>query len=280
MIVYNAREGSSSIVGELSRHPDIVVPVFEEFDAHWVSRYFPELNLTQAVDFAYETGLFDRQEVYGRNSFVAYDAERARSRSRMAFSVGFKWRPHDQKRQILAVLQKHDVIVYYLARRDFRELICSLYLTETNSRGAARKKVASKHPQFAIARDTEKSRELRNRLERSQVRAGFWPMLWLMIRRCLRAESHSRFLRHAKELGLETHIIYYEDYLSDSEAFISSICRTIDVAPDAVRSGTILKPIQRVSTRLASERVSGLDRWTLSMAFRLFGSLYARFTSR
>lgn len=269
VIIYAAREGSSSIIGELSRHPDIVVPVFEEFDAHWIAKFFPDLDLGAAMDTAFRSGLFEREEVYGRKNFVAYDAERVRGRDRSEFSVGFKWRPHGSHKRSTALFAAHEVLVFHLIRRDFRELICSLYLSQQSIDGKA-----IGHAQFAIASGSQEGQKVADQLRDMKVAARFWPMLVLMIKRVGRAWMHARFLNSARRAGLTVRTLCYEDYLTDPKGFLSDICLKIGVAPDAPLAGDVAKPLQKATTRLASDRVSGLDRWATRAALQVFGRVY------
>ena len=268
LIIYAAREGSSAIVARLSRNPHVLVPVFEELDRYWMQKFYADRDLVETIDRVYATGRLDLPNKFGARKYLAA-AEDAQPRAHCA--VGFKWRPHGVDRKLLDCLCRHEVLVLHLVRRDFAELICSLFISGQEVDG---KRIG--HAQFKAARSEEARARLSEDLDALTVPAAFRPVARLALRRLGRAVLQRLFLTRVRARGLQTRIIHYEDFNADPDGFFADLCAMLEVPAAVSDKDGPRRELRKVAQRPAKERVTGLDRWPLRPVMALSGRIYAR----
>jgi len=257
LIFYTAREGSTAIVSALSRNSEIQVPLLEELDRHWITRFYDaSLDIPATLDEIFVSGTFDLPHTYGRNNFLYYDPRKVEEAGRENLAVGFKWRPYRLSRRLMRVLRKHDVLVFYLVRRDFRELVCSLYLSVQEVEG---ERIG--HAQFDASRGEEEFRKTRDILENLSPSARLLPIGKIVLKRLAHAMRYTAVLKLLRASGVETSRVYYEDFLEDPDRFLAALCARIGVAPNIAASHQPQKELRKVVRTPAKKRVQNHDRF-------------------
>ena len=271
LIFYTAREGSTAIVSALSRNPGIQVPLLQERDRQWVSRFYDgALDIPATIDEVFTSGVFDQPHTYGRKNYLYYDPRKVEEAGRENIAVGFKWRPHKISRCLIRVLRKHDVHVLYLIRRDFRELVCSLYLSVQEVDG---ERIG--HAQFDASRGEEEFRKTRDVLENLSPSARLGPIGKIVAKRLAHAMRYAAFLKVLRLSGIETSRVYYEDFLEDPDGFLADLCERIGVAPDVDDSRQPQKELRKVVRTPAKMRVQDHDRFPVGPVIRTGQRIYS-----
>ena len=251
LIIYTSREGSSAIVQALSCQSEIVVPLFEELDHYWVERFYGSVDIAEELDAVYTTGKFQRQHDYARSSYLEENAEAGH-----ASSVGFKWRPHGPWDSILDVLQKHDVVIMDLLRRDLVEVTSSLYISRISKSISSEDAIG--HAQFKLATmNQEDADQYRRDIENLQTPMRPFHFFSLMTWRVWRALRNRVFCWRARRRGLKTNTIYYEDFLQDPDKFIRQITDIVDVSY-SVAGGGPKRTLRKATTLPAQARIQNM----------------------
>jgi hypothetical protein len=274
LIFYTAREGSTAIVSALSRNSGIQVPLLEELDRHWIKRFYdPTLDLPETLDQVFASGTFNLPHTYGRNNYLYYDPRKVREMGRDNIAVGFKWRPHKISHRLIQVLKKHDVQVFYLIRRDFRELVCSLYLSVQEVDG---ERIG--HAQFDASRGEEEFRKTRDLLENLSPPARLGPIGKIVLKRLAHAMRYAAFLKILQLSGIKTSRVHYEDFLEDPNDFLADLCDRIGVTPDVVIGRQPQKQLRKVVRTPAKARVQDHERFPVGPVIRTGQRIYAALT--
>ena len=272
LILYTAREGSTAIVSALSRNPEIQVPLLEELDRHWVRRFYGDaLDIPATLDEVFTSGTFDQPHTYGRNNYLYYDPSDMEALGREKVAVGFKWRPHKISRRLIRVLQTHDVQVFYLVRRDFEELVCSLYLSQQQVDG---KRIG--HAQFGASQGEEAFRKTRDMLETLSPPARLGPIAKIVAKRLAHATRYALILKLLRASGVETSQVYYEDFLEDPERFLADFCTRIGVSSELASDHQPQKELRKVVRTPAKTRVQNHDRFPVGPVIRTGQRLYSK----
>lgn len=233
VILYRGREGSSPIINQLGRHPGIHVPVFEHLDFVQVEKRIGRVDPAQMVD-----GLFRGATIAEVDEAVLHHktfVERAYP------SIGFKWRIWGDPAKNIQVLKHHNALVFVLFRKNLLERAASLYLStvvmpeneELQRLGLG----AGAHPQFAFLKlSTEaraKAKAIIDGIEFTVPRDFVMESLEDSVKR--KADVEKKLLKSMETAGMDIRHICYEDYVANSEDFISAVCAEIGVDTELAR---------------------------------------------
>ena len=251
LIIYTSREGSSAIVQALSCQSDIVVPLFEELDLYWIERFYGSVDICKELDDVYSKRRFQRKHDYARGAYLEENPDPDH-----AGSVGFKWRPHGPWDSVLGVLQKHNVVILDLLRRDLLEVTSSLYISRI-SKSTGFDSVIS-HAQFKLATmNKEDADQYRQKIENLKTPMRPLHFFSLMTWRVWRALRNRIFCWRARSRGLKTNTIYYEDFLQDPDGFIRQITDLVGVSY-SVAGGGSKRTLRKATTLPAQARIQNM----------------------
>jgi hypothetical protein len=227
------------------------VPLFEDLDWHNFEKHHAGESLAAVLDDVFRTGRHDGPP-HHKVLYANPDDEVA--------SIGFKMRLFGSPREMAPILRAHRVKLFVLSRRDFIEVISSLYVSEAGvaeGDGVA----PTRHPQFRVLwlPEEKKARYLR---DLDSLRPQIRHRRFLSIAR--------RFLRDKRGLlrlaagfaaeGIEIVPIYYEDFVSDRIGFIRAFLVQLGFPAD--------RPIEdaskfvKVMTSPARSKLLGAGRYT------------------
>jgi len=264
IICFNQREGSSAIVSMLSAQKSIGVPLFEDLDRRNFGKNHEGKALAEVLDDVFRTG---RHGTASRDKvlYVSSDHEVA--------SIGFKMRLFESAKDSAATLRAHRVKLFVLSRRDFIEVISSLYVSEMGQ--IEQDKVAlSQHPQFGLLAMTEaeKTRYL-----------GELDFIRLEIRHRRFASLARSFVRRKRRLvslaagfaaeGIEIVPIYYEDFVADRIGFIRRFLVELGFPPDwPIEDASKFVKVMKSPAR---SKLQGLGWYTAWLQVQYYRSAYA-----
>ncbi len=272
IILFTAREGSTAIVDALSRHPDISVPILEELDKFWIKHFYSDIDVVHEIDNIFNSNDFHLGDDWAFRNYVSDN-----KRGKDVASIGFKWRPHGKMAQIARMMQRRNVVLFVLFRRDFDELCASLYVGQTLAAGDD----GGQHAQFRFARmsDEEKA-TFRKELEGQVVSARFRPIFYIMIRRVLRALQLRLIAGKLCRSGIHVRALYYEDFLQSPDRFFANICHELQIAPVGAERLTKGQKMQKTTRVPATKRVSEYSRIQKNLLSRFMRLTYIWTISR
>jgi hypothetical protein len=271
IVVYHAREGSSAIVTALRSHPAIAIPIFEQFDRHWMTKRSIDVDIAAVIEQLFAHGTIPHPPFPHKKN-----AEDRLTRSPPP-AIGFKWRPHGNLRRLVSTLRRHRVLVFFLARRDLFELCASLYFTERLSQVKGPNDVMfSHHLQFDRTISGEGESE-EGQIKRTVIqtfrpaldRQAFWRLL---LRRTAVALRHAAMERVLRACGVETARLYYEDFAADNERFFAGLVERLglDPAPEP-----LAPKFTKVIETPARERVAGVAALEREPLAAMLAAVYA-----
>ena len=254
VIIYSGRTGSSPIVNILARQPGICVPVFENLDSRFIGQE-RAAEVPAILDRVLSTGRLEGAKLPEHLPRWPGDETPA--------AIGFKWRPWGGEGvwdQIFDVFRRHEVVLFVLSRRDFVELVSSLYIT-THGNDLQKEVRISKHPQFGLAL---KEREASERADIERLQAMTFPVRPELLRQGMRHQARQRerllgLARRAHARGVPVRAIYYEDFTADNAGFIRAMLDEIGYVPEGPLDLT--SAFEKVMKVPARSRLRGLDRW-------------------
>lgn len=253
VILYTAREGSTAIVDALSRHPEISVPILEELDRFWISKFYGSVDLGRVMGRIFRENTFDLGDDWGFRKFISEN-----KRDRPVACVGFKWRPHGKTREMRRIFREHSVTVFFLCRRDLDELAASLFFSQTV---AARGRARSSHAQFEYSTLSEDERAIyRKAFESEPVTLNPLKIWLIMLKRTLKAGYLRYLVRDFRRSGIRARIIHYEDFLATPDRFFDDVLGAVGVARVPAQTLLTGQKIVKVTRVPATERVRGA-RW-------------------
>lgn len=213
ILLYTGREGSSPIISTLGRHPGVCVPVFEEFDRGNFLKIAGIEDLPAAMDRAFWSGRFEPGEASRAREMMAEEA-------RTEKSVGFKWRPRPEP-GVLDVMNKHEVVMFILMRRNVLQRALSIYFTHNH--------LENPNVQFQLVKmNDEEAAEYVGRIRAMQFKAEV-KAIAKTIQDTIRTKEMQleKICRvHAGRGGLITPILY-EDFVEDPLKFMNSMLNVI-----------------------------------------------------
>ena len=244
LIAYTGREGSSAIINLLGKQTGVVVPLFEDLDKQNFQKFFEPEEIAAVLDYVYGTGKYDPTEI--RRLISSKNSSSSVRDKSHPFMVGFKWRPFEETRAATA-LRQHDVTVGYLYRRDFLELVCSLYIT--SSPDFARQfnlNTGERHPQFRMRRMTAAEREtFLSQLDDFQL-CGDQKSFLRQARRVLKSRGRlAQRLTAFQREGVTVQTLFYEDFLDSNEMFVGRLLASLDSPRDKIASETRFTKVMR-----------------------------------
>lgn len=270
LVLYTARDGSSALINLLSKHRNVVVPLFEGMDTY--AAHFESRNVPSELEKIFQTGVFSGEkakpgEIFEKEiSGIPADE----------LSIGFKWRPWGDMDEVAEILKKNNVKVYCLFRRDFAELVASIHLTE---RMNAKNKGDYKdwHPQFEFLHGGASERaEITKKLESAQLRVSPISLLKIMAIRTKQAARFARVARTLRKQGVEVSTIFYEDFSADNLQFVNGILSEIGQPSLEEAQSSFQKP-----TRIpAKDRLVGFNSWLTGLAVSAFQRVYMSFVQQ
>lgn len=268
LIIYTARDGSTAIVNLLSKHEKVIVPLMEGLDPH----NFPDGQ----SDDAYLASL---DQIYSEGKYKGPQPEPGDLEMRdfsvvpkSEASVGFKWRFAGDKMRTAEVLLRHKVIVYFLHRRDFEELVSSIHFTDRLNE-EKQKNGGMWHPQFEFKRGTAAERsEIKSLLEAERPTIKPLGFLRVMAARARRAWRLKRMADLFSKAGIDVRTIYYEDFSKDNLGFTNKILKEVGLRPMVDKKSAYSKP----TSLPAKERLRGLTFWRKSGVLPLVTAFYDR----
>lgn len=259
IILYTSREGSSAIVNALSTHPDIAVPLFEEFDEFWLKKFDLNVDIADEIDHVLATNQFRLDHDYGRQRFLG---DAAGGDGSDAESIGFKWRWHGDMDRIAKVLKKHDVTLFLLFRRDLLELTCSQYYTRTLKKPDSEKNLG--HVQFELAAMNEEDRAKRRaEIDQQTVPMNLLKFYMVMGWRVRHAIRNRWYAKSMERRGVPTQTIYYEDFLREPGRFFADFLTEIEMPDTPGFDPSSANTFVKTSNVPATERVEKLG-WVRS----------------
>lgn len=222
VIFYVAREGSSAIISRLSLHPEIAIPVFEELDRFWIERIKYDRDISFALDHTLSSKKLPFPESRLFEKFIPRHPTGAET------SCGFKWRPHGSIRKIVSIFKKHDVQVFFLFRRNLKELVSSLYFTNSVRYPDGSRNIG--HYQFRMTKlNQDEAESLKDYISSQTVTLDKKKFLRFALRRTI-AAMYFRILKGIFFIsGIKSKNIFYEDFNENPEKFISDILEKIEL---------------------------------------------------
>lgn len=271
LIAYTGREGSSAIVNLLGKQTGVVVPLFEDLDRQNFQEFFEPDQIAAVLDYVYSTGRYDPADIRRVLSDKKSGFDRRDESPRSM--IGFKWRPFEEEKAA-ASLRRHSVIVCYLCRGDFLELVCSLYITSsTEFLRHFSLDSGERHPQFRMRRMTTAEREkFLSELDDLRIRAD----QGLFLRRAeqvLRSRGRlARRLRTFQDEGVTVRTIYYEEFLESNERFIARFLASLGSPREQITGETRFTKVMR---QPATDKIINLPELCSTVEFESISRQYA-----
>ena len=268
LILYTAREGSSAIVDQLSQHPDISVPLFEELDRFWIKKFYGHLDIAQEIEGVFSGNDFTKGDDWGFQNFIS-----GNKRGQGVSSVGFKWRPHGDLGQVANSIAPHEPTIFVLFRRDPVELASSLMISHANSKEGDKQNF---HAQFAFSKMTDEQKaKTRKELEQKTYPLAFTYFTITLLKRIVHAIRLRRAARKLAKNKLRVQVLYYEDFLNSPDRFFSELFDAIgvpqvphdDLASSGIMKKTTRKPAKERIGRFWLVKYNPLI-WMLATAYR------------
>ena len=268
IICFNQREGSSAIVSMLSAQKAVCVPLFEDLDPRNFKKNHAGETLAEVLDDVFRTGRYGKTP-HDKVLYVSSNQEAA--------SIGFKIRLFGSPKDLAPTLRAHRVKLFVLARRDFIELVSSLYVSEMGQ--VDQDKVAlSQHPQFRVLAMTEAERT-RYLRELDDV--------WLEVRHRKLLSIARRFVRQKRELlslaaalaaeGIEVVPIYYEDFAADRIGFIRAFLLELGFPADwPIEDASKFVKVMKSPARSKLRCLGWYVAWPQAQYYRLLYALELR----
>lgn len=264
IIQYNGREGSSAIISALSAQKGVNVPIFEELDRYKFGKTNSPEDYPPALDNIFSTGLFEGRRT-NRGNLHSPDPNDT------VLATGFKWRIDDNIHSAARVMQKHNVNVFLLLRRDFLSMVCSVYIHNYGNKLQSNVDVPA-HPQFIGTNDNTEELEKLERINQQKFRMV---KPWFLKAAYDVSAARKRQVGKAhrlKRASIPVHMVYYEDFDGNQEEFITSFLAKIDI--DISNTYTPFCGFEKVHKQPLSERIQGVDRMAPSWLFRRFQREY------
>lgn len=267
LIVYTARDGSSALINLLSKHPNVVVPLFEGMDPYALPK--PLGDAAPELERIFTTGEFDGIQPNPGE----IDMRRLEDTPEGEASIGFKWRFWGDNEKVCQELKSHDVKVFFLFRRDFTELVSSIHLSEQlNVKKGG--EFQNWHPQFEyLAADKTERKAMKKELEETRVRINPLKFLRIIARRIVVARRQRHIAKHLAAHGVETEVIFYEDFKDDNRGFVNDMLR--DIGQSELPSGE--SDFQKPTSVPAKDRLLGLNFWEKTGVLPLCTKFYRSF---
>lgn len=231
IILFRGREGSSPLITQLSSHPEISVPLFEELDHFNASLSHPGVAASALVDETLTQGAFPRAPGQAPLAALAGQAPKA------ARSIGFKWRIWGPADPLCAVLLRHRVQVFHLFRRNILETAASLYFSKHVLPGLSTAReyglAAAEHPQFQFRQlaPADQAAVLARMAAQRFTLPRDYVMQRLATSLASKTEVEQRYARVFAGAGLSVRHLFYEDYLADPVGLLRRICACIGCDP-------------------------------------------------
>lgn len=253
VISYNGREGSTAIINSLSWQNGIRVPLMEDLDPYEYLVENKARDIPRKLDEIFSTGSYsgashNPKYLLNINSDAQTDA------------IGFKWRIFGDLQKIAEVFNKHDVTVVSLFRRDFLDIVCSSYAHKYGNKIQSTVELGE-YPQFKVATmDEAELKEYFAALSAQEFRLvsrWFWEMAGKQVK--IR-KSQNRNLNQLARYGVKMKTMFYEDFNTDPERFITSFMA--DIGMEGPSEFNPRCDFVKVHKSPISERIMGLSRAT------------------
>jgi hypothetical protein len=221
VILYAGREGSSAIVAHLGRHPQVVVPLFEQLDLYMLEREVPRAD-REHLPWALRRTL--RAGRYAPSWFAPEAAGMPAPDPGGRRSL-FKWRGWRLDEAVAEALAAEGAGLFLLNRRDLLNLNLSLYFTRHVIGGGV-----LRHPQFEILSLPPEQRE--------GYRAGLQRQRFAVDVAALAAEMRGQVASKRRILGAMAGFaargvrlvpLWYEDFLAAPEPFLAGMLAALDL---------------------------------------------------
>ena len=264
-ILFNQRVGSSAIVSMLSAQEGIHVPLFEGLDWRHFAANHRDTTLANVISDVFATGTYDKDSAHD----FLFSAHSTQTKS-----IGFKIRIFGHIPDLVPVLLKHRVKVFVLSRRDFVEMVSSLYVSEMGQ--FDQDQVAlTQHPQFEVVKmlAADKTRYLDD-LDRLRIEVRHAEFARTAVRT---VRDWKRLVRSAEVLhksGIDIIPIYYEDFAADRVGFIRNFMVHLGFPPD--RPVVDKSRFEKVMKSPARAKLLGLYRHPLWLRVLYLRFVYGR----
>ena len=223
MILYSGREGSSPLISMLSAQNGVCVPLFEDLDRRNFELNHPNENLADVIDKVYDSGRYDTVKTHGSLFAPGDDPIQ---------SIGFKARLTGSAKAIAPILKAKNVTVFVLFRRNFDDLVGSLYLSHHAS-AAMPGGAQMNHPQFRLRQlNTDEKKAFLEKYNSISIPAN--PAAFLELAKKI-TQNRRGALRRASlfaEQGVRIVPIAYEDFVADRVAFVRQMLNQLGFPPD------------------------------------------------
>ncbi len=271
IVSFTSREGSSAIISSLSRCRDINVPLFEELDAFWIKKFYNNVDIPKVLDQVFSSGKLDWEHNYGYRNYIPGKIGQGTAKS-----TGFKWRWHGSLKHIGPVLEKHEVMIFLLFRRDLIELTSSYYFTRMAKRSGEGKSLG--HFQFKTARMTKQQKvEFKKELDKLTVPLNPFVFYAMMSWRIIQARRNKRMaVQMQKKYGIELVTIYYEDFRDDSAAMLGGMCEKLGVKYDLDETKDSV--FVKLSKKPALDKIRGSGYVANNIFTRSLCKIYGHYT--
>jgi len=255
ILLFHGREGSSAIITHLGSHPQITVPLFEDFDYKNFKTAFPDVSFPGMLEAIFATGQL-------KSAYELVKEGGCPLPARGQQSIGFKWRPWGRVEQIAGILATSNVAVFPLYRRDIVEMVASLYFTwevVPNLPGLEELGITGGQMQFRFSalREQEKA-QVRSIIDQERFRL---PVEYARQRILTALKQKQRtaeeFILPLIDQGLDVVNLYYEDYVSDASGFVGNVFEILGCsAPSVEASGPTFEKARRGDIR---QQIENLD---------------------
>lgn len=267
IIVFYAREGSSSIIEKLASNPAITVPLFEDLD-WYLLKDLPEDNVAPLVDRIFKSGDFHLSRDIGNSLPSGPFLEFENSVS----SIGFKWRIWGSPSELSRVLSENEVVVFHLVRDDIFSYAASSYISSVvipNSEMGKRIGIQpGEHPQFAVSMLADAERkEFQKWYSSLRFNVEIDRFNEIALEYISRKEFvEEKYISTFRKSGIECHTLSYEEFLSDPNRFLINFCRIIGVeyVPNSsevfkkVASGNVNNQIENIKEIISDPTFSSM----------------------
>lgn len=251
VILYAGREGSSAIVAHLGRHPQVVVPLFEQLDLYMLEGTMPAEALAQLPMALRRTLRSGRYEP----GFFAPEAAGLPAPDPAGRCTLFKWRGWRLDAAVAAALAAEGAGLFLLNRRDLLNLNLSLYFTRHVIGGGV-----LRHPQFELlSMPAERHDAFRADLRARRFRVE--PAL-LAAEMEGQVESKARILEALRVFaaaGVALRPLWYEDFLAAPLPFLTAMLDALGLPWDAAARESEYVKMSRADLREQVENLAELE---------------------
>ena len=229
ILLFNGREGSSPLITQLSNHPQVLVPIFEQFDRRVLQPRL-ENNGMAIEDFISQIlnrSLSETTKKIIKNAVGKEMVSRLEQCSTTDI-IGFKWRPWGNP-SVLKQKLIYPVKFLTIARINLLHLALSLLFSEKLREDRPE---LSEHPQFyAKSLSDDEYQKFFESLMNTRIRPSEHKVTHLMRHLIQQKQGLIRYM--GEILGGKPLIVFYEEIFSSSGDGLRVVFEFLDLPPYA-----------------------------------------------